>query len=74
VSSFYSREVDESFFDMSPDELNANSVTDIKTFNSHISFPSTGEWERRTQVPFSEAPAMNLLNRMLDWPSIFSCF
>ena len=31
--------------------------------NPRISFPSTGGWKRRTQVPFSEAPVTMASNR-----------
>jgi hypothetical protein len=34
VFSFYSRKVDESSFYIRPYELNANSISDIKTFKS----------------------------------------
>jgi len=52
LPSSCSGKVDESSFYISPDELNANSISDIKTFNPRISFPSTGGWKKRTQERF----------------------
>ncbi len=46
LPSSCSGKVDESSFYISSYELNANSISDIKTFKSFISFPFTGGWNR----------------------------